>query len=261
MQHFGGDVEESSPQLLEPTVTPVQAKPSLEKVMLDKAPKLVNLAKKATISLEKRQLQQLTAKVALVLDASGSMNRQYKQGRVQEVVNRLLPLAVSFDDDQALDCWAFARDPQYLGEIGLSNYDGFIDNAHGGWRKWALGPRVNNEAEVMKAVTEFYQKDGLDVPIYVLFISDGGVNDNRGITRVMTEAAKLPIFWQFVGLGGRGYGILKKLDDMTGRVIDNCDFFELDDLDDISEESLYESMLEEFPSWLKEACKIGLITS
>jgi len=261
VQHFGGDVEESSPQVLEPTATPAQAKPSLEKVMLDKAPKLVNLAKKATISLEKRQLQQLTAKVALVLDASGSMNRQYKKGRVQEVVNRLLPLAVSFDDDQALDCWAFARDPQYLGEIGLSNYDGFIDNAHGGWRKWALGPRINNEAEVMKTVTEFYQKDGLDVPIYVLFISDGGVNDNRSITRVMTDAAKLPIFWQFVGLGGRGYGILKKLDDMAGRVIDNCDFFELDDLDDISEEALYENMLEEFPSWLKEARKIGLITS
>jgi len=259
VQHFGGDVEEGSSTAADVTATPVQAKPSLEKVMLDKAPKLVNLAKKATISLEKRQLQQLTAKVALVLDASGSMNRQYKQGRVQEVVNRILPLAVSFDDDQALDCWAFARDPQYLGEIGLSNYDGFIDNAHGGWRKWALGPRVNNEAEVMKAVTEFYQKDGLDVPIYVLFISDGGVNDNRGITRVMTEAAKLPIFWQFVGLGGRGYGILKKLDDMTGRVIDNCDFFELDDLDDISEEALYENMLEEFPSWLKEAREIGLI--
>ena len=111
----------------------------------------------------------------------------------------------------------------------------------------------------MKAVTEFYQKDGLDVPVYVLFISDGGVNDNRGITKVMTEAAKLPIFWQFVGLGGRGYGILKKLDDMAGRVIDNCDFFELDDLDDISEEALYENMLEEFPSWLKEAREIGLI--
>lgn len=77
----------------------------------------------------------------------------------------------------------------------------------------------------------------------------------------MTDVAKLPIFWQFVGLGGRGYGILKKLDDMTGRVIDNCSFFELDDLDDISEEALYENMLEEFPSWLKEAREIGLITS
>ena len=258
VQHFGGDVEESS-STVEATVAPVQAKPSLEKVMLDKAPKLVNLAKKATVSLEKRQLQQLTAKVALVLDATGSMNRQYKQGRVQEVVNRLLPLAVSFDDDQALDCWAFGQHSQYLGEVGLDNYEKFIDSVHGGWRKWELGSRTNNEAGVMKAVTDFYKKDGLDVPVYVLFISDGGVRDTRGITDIMIRAAKLPIFWQFVGLGGRSYGILKNLDDMTGRLLDNCSFFELDDLDDVSEEALYENMLEEFPSWLKEAREIGLI--
>ena len=75
----------------------------------------------------------------------------------------------------------------------------------------------------------------------------------------MTEAANLPIFWQFVGLGSHHYGILKDLDEMTGRVFDNCDFFELDDLNDISEEALYENMLEEFPSWLKEAREIGLI--
>lgn len=259
VQHFGGDVEEGSSTAADVTVTPVQAKPSLEKVMLDKAPKLVNLAKKATISLEKRQLQQLTAKVALVLDATGSMNRQYKQGRVQEVVNRLLPLAVSFDDDQALDCWAFGEHCSYLGEVGLNNYTDFIDTVQGGWRKWELGARTNNEAGVMKAVTDFYKKDGLDVPVYVLFISDGGVRDTRGITDIMIRAAKLPIFWQFVGLGGRSYGILKKLDDMTGRLLDNCSFFELDDLDDVSEEALYENMLEEFPSWLKEAREIGLI--
>lgn len=260
VQHFGGDVEDGSSQAVEATTTPVQTKPSLEKVMLEKAPKLVNLAKKATISLEKRQLQQLTAKVALVLDATGSMNRQYKQGRVQEVVNRLLPLAVSFDDNQALDCWAFGEHCSYLGEVGLNNYTDFIDTVQGGWRKWELGARTNNEAGVMKAVTDFYKKDGLDVPVYVLFISDGGVRDTRGISRIMTQAASLPIFWQFVGLGGYHYGILKDLDEMTGRLLDNCSFFELDDLHDVSEESLYESMLEEFPSWLDEACKIGLIT-
>lgn len=48
---------------------------------------------------------------------------------------------------------------------------------------------------------------------------------------------------------------------MTGRVIDNCNFFELDNLDDVSEETLYEDMLEEFPSWLKEVREIGLIAN
>ncbi|WP_199507587.1 MULTISPECIES: VWA domain-containing protein [unclassified Psychrobacter] len=256
VQHFGGVVADSEP-VAAPDVP--SAKVNLEKVMLQKAPKLVNLAKKVTVSLEKRQLQRLTAKVALVLDATGSMNRQYKQGRVQEVVNRLLPLAVSFDDNQALDCWAFGQHNQYLGEVSLSNYEGFIDTVHGGWRQWKLGARVNNEADVIKAVTDFYKKDGLDVPIYVLFISDGGVRDTRGITKVMVDAAPLPIFWQFVGLGGSSYGILKNLDDMTGRVVDNCNFFELDDLDDISEAALYDNMLEEFPSWLIEAKQLGIV--
>lgn len=257
VQHFGGDVAEGE------ATNPIanKAKVSLEKVMLEKAPKLVNLAKKATVSLEKRQLQSLTAKVALVLDATGSMNRQYKQGLVQEVVNRLLPLAVSFDDDQALDCWAFGEHPLYLGEVGLNNYADFIDTVQGGWRAWPLGSRTNNEAGVMEMVTKFYIAQGLDVPAYILFISDGGVRDSRGISNIMLQAAQLPIFWQFVGLGGKNYGILENLDDMTGRVIDNCNFFALDDLHDISEESLYEKMLEEFPEWLKEARQLELIKS
>ena len=232
---------------------------SLEKIMLTKAPKLVNLAKKATISLEKRQLQNLTAKVALVLDASGSMNGQYNRGAVQEVVDRILPLGVSFDDNQMVDCWAFGAKPCSLGEIGLHNYENFVTTADGGWKKWKVGSRINNEADMIDMVTKFYQKDGLDVPVYVLFISDGGVHDNKGITRKITDAAKLPIFWQFVGLGGSGYGILKRLDDLQGRVVDNCNFFEVDNLHDISEEQLYENMLEEFPEWLKEVKRLGIL--
>ena len=90
VKYFGGEVEDTeendnpSPKQISPVaessnqVNTTVAKVSLEKVMLEKAPKLVNLAKKASISLEKRQLQRLTAKVALVLDASGSMHQQYK---------------------------------------------------------------------------------------------------------------------------------------------------------------------------------------
>lgn len=255
--HFGGDVA-GEPE----TVVPAKintTKPSIEKVMLEKAPKLVSLAKKATISLEKKNLQNLTARVALVLDASGSMNSQYRNGHVQEVINRLLPLAVGFDDDQALDCWAFGAQSTYLGDITLDNYENFVKEAHGGWESWKVGSRVNNEVDAMRQVILHYQAEGGDTPVYVLFISDGGVHDNRGITKAVVDAAKLPIFWQFVGLGGNDYGILERLDDMTDRFIDNCNFFALDRLSDVSEDALYDMMLEEFPSWLKEARQVGLI--
>lgn len=42
--------------------------------------------------------------------------------------------------------------------------------------------------------------------------------------RLITESSTKNLFWQFVGLGQANYGILEKLDDMTGRFIDNADF-------------------------------------
>ncbi|ERY68516.1 hypothetical protein Q057_00673 [Pseudomonas aeruginosa BL03] len=178
---------------------------------------------------------------------------------MQEVVNRLLPLAVHFDDDGSIDCWAFAAQPQKLSEITLSNFQNFINTDNYGWRDWNVGSRINDEPKVMEQVIKHYLSDGDRSPVYVLFISDGGVHENRKITKLMTDAAQLPLYWQFVGLGGRGYGILEKLDDMKGRVVDNCGFFALDDLHQVTEERLYDQLMEEFPSWIREASAKGII--
>ncbi|WNW11769.1 VWA domain-containing protein [Pseudomonas sp. DTU_2021_1001937_2_SI_NGA_ILE_001] len=256
VEHFGGEVIDAPAPEPEPAAAP---RISLEKKIAEAAPQLVSLAKKAQISLEKARLTDTRARVGLVLDASGSMNGQYSRGHVQEVVNRLLPLAVHFDDDGALDCWAFAARSTQLSPVTLSNFRDFIQTDQGGWRDWKLGARVNNEPEVMRRVIDFYKESGDRTPVYILFISDGGVSQNREIIKLMTEAARLPIFWQFVGLGGRGYGILEKLDDMDGRVVDNCNFFAMDRLDEISEEKLYDLLMEEFPSWLKAAKAAGIL--
>ena len=255
VRHFGGEVADTSPAPAPVAPTP---KLSLEKIINEKAPSLINLAKKATVSLEKNQLLGVKANVALVLDASGSMNNQYSRGIVQEVVNRLVPLAVNFDADMSIDCWAFGDQTQYLGEVNLNNYSDFINTSKGGWKAWQLGSRVNNEPDAIRQVVKHYASMGLSLPAYVLFISDGGVHDNGGITKAIIDSCKLPIFWQFVGLGGNGYGILKRLDTMQGRFIDNCNFFELDNLHQVSEEQLYDMMLSEFPQYIKEARKLSL---
>ncbi|MCD5993258.1 VWA domain-containing protein [Pseudomonas sp. CDFA 602] len=254
--HFGGEVSEA------PAPAPTPATParvSLEKKIADAAPQLVSLAKKAQISLEKAKLTDTKARVGLVLDASGSMNGQYNRGHVQEVVDRLIPLAVHFDDDGALDCWAFGAKPQQLSAVTLNNFKDFIKTDKGGWKDWVLGARINDEPKAMRMVIDYYKQSNDKTPVYILFISDGGIYEDRAITKLMIEAAKLPIFWQFVGLGGRGYGILEKLDDMDGRVVDNCNFFALDRLDEIPEEKLYDLLMEEFPDWLKAARTAGII--
>ncbi|MET1078616.1 MAG: VWA domain-containing protein [Pseudomonas sp.] len=253
VRHFGGTVSE------QPAAPSRQASVSLEKKLAHAAPRLVELAKKAQVILEKTRLSAVSARVGLVLDGSGSMNGQYKQGRVQELLERLIPLAVHFDDDGALDCWAFGEKPQQLSPVSLANYQGYIDADQGGWRHWALGARVNDEARVLEAVIAFYQRTPARTPVYVLFISDGGVSRSARIKELMVQAAALPIFWQFVGLGGHNYGILERLDEMTGRVVDNCSFFSLDDLHDLGEEALYARLMGEFPDWLAAACNAGIL--
>jgi stress response protein SCP2 len=254
--NFGVVVEEPAPA---PAAPPAPARISLEKKIEAKAPQLISLAKKVQVTLEKKKLTDVVAQVALVLDGSGSMNGQYSKGRVQELLNRVVPLAVHFDKNEELECWAFAEKPQQLTSVTLDNFNGFIDRDNGGWRKWNLASRINDEPAVIRKVIDFYKKSGDRTPVYALFISDGGIHANAAITALMKEAASLPIFWQFVGIGGSRYGILEKLDTMPNRRVDNCGFFAIDDLHSITEEQLYDRLMDEFPSWLKAARAAGII--
>jgi stress response protein SCP2 len=252
VRHFGGEVAPEAPP---------PAKLSLEKKFEQQAPHLLSLAKKASVSLEKRRLAQIVAQVGLVLDASGSMAAQYRKGRVQEMVDRILPLAVHFDDDGALDCWIFADRCKKLPAVTLTNVTGYIAcKAPWTGKHIAASPigGTNNEPVVMRDVIRKY-RDARH-PVYIIFISDGGIHKNREIEALIKDAAQLPIFWQFVGIGGRNYGILEKLDTLAGRLVDNCDFFALDDLHDISESELYDRLLNEFPSWLEKARCKGILT-
>ena len=93
----------------------------------------------------------------------------------------------------------------------------------------------------------------------MLFFSDGGVYRDKEIEPELTAAATEPLFWQFVGLGRANYGVLEQLDDLKGRTVDNADFFALDDLDTVSDEDLYDRLLNEFPGWLKEVRSRGIL--
>ncbi|MBR0062032.1 MAG: VWA domain-containing protein, partial [Selenomonadaceae bacterium] len=108
------------------------------------------------------------------------------------------------------------------------------------------------ELVVMRDVVAEYETSTL--PAYVVFITDGGFYDTSNIKKFMTDASYLPIFWQFVGVNGSGYGLLEELDNMNGRYVDNANFFALDDFRRVDNKELYSRLLNEFPTWLK-LCK------
>lgn len=252
LKYFGGEEVVS-----EPVQEPIVAEPvkvSLEKKM-EKAPELVSLVKPLVFELKKKNLETTVARVGLVLDISGSMVPRFKNGTVQSIVNKTLPLAVQFDDDGELDFWFYGTTAKKMNSVNLKNYMTAVPED---WKHLMLdlGGR-NNEPIVMRMVVDEYKDT--KIPAYVLFITDGGVNQKREIQNIITEASHLPIFWQFVGVGGKNYGILEKLDTMTGRYVDNAGFFALDDFKKVSNEELYARLLEEFPSWLEEIKKKGMI--
>ena len=239
-----------------------EAEPAVQKVSLEKrlereAPQLVSLAKPLRVELEKRNLLDCVARVALVLDISGSMTQRYKNGTVQEIVNKTLPLAVQFDDDGELDFWYYGTTPKRMPSVNLRNYGQAVPED---WRRLMreVGGQ-NNEPKIMRLIIDEYQFSR--VPAYVLFITDGGVCSESKIKKLLTEASRFPIFWQFVGVGGSnsGYGVLDRLDTMGGRYVDNANFFALDDFKAVGSSELYSRLLNEFPQWLCEIRRRGMI--
>ena len=240
---YGGEeIKDETPQ-----PPPPPKKISLEKKIQEGAPKLISLVKPLKVELEKRNLLDVTARVALVMDISGSMERSYKNGTVQEIVNKILPIAVQFDDDGELDFWYFGDRCERRPSVNMKNYEQAVPQD---WKKLMskLGYGTN-ELVVMREVVAEYEASTL--PAYVVFITDGGFFDKKKIKNFLIEASYLPIFWQFVGVNGSGYGLLEELDNMEGRYVDNANFFALDDFRAVSNPELYSRLLNEFPTWLK----------
>ncbi|MBC8060540.1 MAG: VWA domain-containing protein [Clostridiaceae bacterium] len=229
-----------------------------EKVEKINLSKINLLKKKVMVILEKKKLTGVLARVALVLDISGSMHGCYKRGTVQNVLDRITAVAAKFDDDGNLDMWMFDHRFHRLPLVNENNYENYIhreilDKSKKGVFKGKIFG-ANDEPPVMRDVIHYYTKENKSqYPTFVVFISDGGVSKNSEIKKIMIEASQYSIFWQFVGIGNANYGILEKLDSMPGRVVDNANFFSLDDVDKISDEDLYDRLLTEFPAWLKEA--------
>ncbi|MGF1935052.1 MAG: VWA domain-containing protein [Nostoc sp. ChiQUE02] len=230
------------------------------------------LKTKVEIVLKKKGINNVVARVALVLDISGSMTNQYNSGAIQAFLERIVPVASRLDDDGKLNIWFFGSTFKRTRIVTESNVDGYIQKECGETKRALLVFKMpslmlelgggNNESLVIRDVIKKYtQEEASKLPTLIVFLSDGGVTDEQGIKKAIVDAAKYPIFWQFVGLAGSNYGILEKLDNMNGRIIDNANFFHVDDLIKITDEQLYERLLNEFPTWIKEARAKGILSA
>lgn len=275
-RHFGVDVEDAPVQPAAPAPKPAGVDLRKQRlVSLEKTdPKLVSLAKSAGVSLEKKGVSTERAKVALVLDISASMNGLYRSGAVDRLVQRILAFGHQLDDDGQIDVFTLGKNANHYGTVDAGNYKDCVKDI---LDRYGLEP-ATMYGKTMEMVRRHYmsQPDAKAIPAYVMFVTDGGTQDQRKSETEIMDSSSEPIFWNFMAIGPmpkagpftgkksnrlpRGFDFLAYLDDMQGRTVDNANFFAVASPDDPADSDLYDLMMEEYPSWLKDARAKGIIT-
>ncbi|WP_245663477.1 VWA domain-containing protein [Nocardia inohanensis] len=248
-----------------------------ERLPIDMRKRLSLRKEQVAVSLAKHGAQGLSARVILVLDASGSMTMLYEKGVIHRVVERMAAVAAQLDENGAMPAWTFASNPARLPDLTIAELPQWMQlHVRCGQLKLLPGRGARNlqpgqvdmrkvgiqneEQKVIAEVRGYVHATPQRVPTLVLFFSDGGVYKNREIEQQLRGAVEEPIFWQFIGLGSRnGYGVLEQLDTMAGRRVDNVGFFAVDDVDTVSDAELYDRLLSEFPSYVTAATRAGIL--
>ncbi len=222
-------------------------------------PDIARLARKAQFSLSKHGVDGQAARVALCLDHSGSMRAAYAEGHMQALADRVLALSTQLDDDGNIDVFFFGTEAWYGGEVGVGRREGAIERFRDGHR---LGR--TNYAEAIAAVRAHFGMSGdpqpTALPVYVVFLTDGAPTSRSAAEVALREAAEHPIFWKFISIGAEEIPFLQKLDDLTGRLIDNADYQAVGELASLPDPALFDLMLVEYRAWLDQVRQAGLIS-
>lgn len=242
----------------------VRTVPAESKLSLEKRQKLDLRKKEVTKVLLTKGARDYVGRVILVIDKTGSMSRRYSGGEVAEIVRRMVPVATQLDSDGQLEAYLYGVKFAKLPDVTVDRADEWIDEyihlhgRHGGIDYDRQIGGINDEIPIMSEVIASLERD-TSVPTLVLFFTDGGFNKRTAIQKLMRQASSLPAFWQFIGIGRSGFGVLEKLDTLPGRVVDNAGFFSVDNVDALPDSRLYELLLSEYPDWLRAARAAGIL--
>ena len=225
---------------------------------LEKKQELVRL------QLEKRQVPTgIIMAVKMMLDVSGSTSGLYRDGTVQELVDRLIPVAMRFDDNQSLEAYAFGTHVQQVADVNpadFANYIGKFLNQVKGHVLWSGTKYGTALAQLASDITPsnkatgflkglFGKKQEVQPPSFTMFITDGDTQGDEQEAEVqLAKIGLLNGFVMLVGVGGLDFDFLRRMDAKFKHV----GFVTFPDLNKVTDEDMYAQLLnEKLCAWIK----------
>ncbi|QMU31363.1 VWA domain-containing protein [Adhaeribacter radiodurans] len=193
--------------------------------------------------------------LVFALDYSNSMEnygknegyKLYSSGKIQKVINMIFAISKGLTSEQNIDLFLFEKKSVRLPiKVTKHNYQNFIE-------KEILNKYEMNGTDIYAPIADIH-KNYIDAKInkivFVILITDGENNStasNEQMLKYFQENGDTSIFWQFVGLGAQ-FTFLEKLEAVSS----NVSFFQLNDVQQLSNDDLKNRLLQKFPKWYAE---------
>jgi hypothetical protein len=230
----------------------------------------INLEKRAEkvgIVLAKRNIAKApTVRVGVALDISGSTKQMYMKGVIQETVDRLLAIAMKFDDNGEIDMWSFTDGYDRLETAGAKDYGNYVsrhilENPQvSKWGATSYAPVISDMVRHYfgsSGVLGFLGKwlgsgaapdAGREQAAMVMFITDGANTDHTATEMILRACSDKKVYFQMIGVGPeREFGFIKQM----AELLPNVGFVNFSSLE-MADDEIYHSLLsEEFCGWVK----------
>ena len=155
-------------------------------------------------------------------------------------------VAKGLTTNEKIDMFLFEKKAIQLPEVTEQNHVSYVQDV-------VMKHPMNgtNIYAPIEAIHEKYAKGSTaKAGVFVILITDGENNDEADNAKIKAHFAAnhdTPIFWQFVGLGAK----FDFLEDVA-KTSPNAAFFNLNDVQSVSDDALLERLMQKFPKWITQ---------